>query len=59
MNIAVTQLGSFVGFCAGSAHTGNTNVGSITEPLTSCLTGLEPAVLYTLLTIFVFICKTD
>jgi hypothetical protein len=31
--------------------------GSITVPLTSCLTGLESAVWQ--LTIFVFICKTD
>jgi hypothetical protein len=31
--------------------------GSITVPLTSCLTGLESAVGQ--LTIFVFICKTD
>jgi hypothetical protein len=30
---------------------GNTKGGSITVPLTSCLTGLE--------SIFVFICKTD
>ncbi len=36
---------------------GNTKGGSITVPLTSSLTGLEPAVW--LLTIFVFICKTD
>jgi hypothetical protein len=36
---------------------GNTKGGSITLPLTSCLTGLESAV--RLLTIFVFICKTD
>ncbi len=36
---------------------GNTEGGSITVPLTSCLTGLESAVW--LLTIFVFICKTD
>jgi len=36
---------------------GNTKGGSITVPLTSCLTGLESAVW--LLTIFVFICKTD
>jgi hypothetical protein len=36
---------------------GNTKGGSITVPLTSCLTGLESAVC--LLTIFVFICKTD
>jgi len=34
---------------------GNTKVGSITVPLTSCLTGLESAVWQ--LTIF-FICKT-
>jgi hypothetical protein len=37
--------------------TGNTKGGSITVPLTSCLTGLESAVWQ--LTIFVFICKTD
>ncbi len=37
--------------------TGNTKGGSITVPLTCCLTGLESAVLQ--LTIFVFICKTD
>ncbi len=36
---------------------GNTKGGSITVPLTSCLTGLESAVW--LPTIFVFICKTD
>ncbi len=36
---------------------GNTKAGSITVPLTSCLTGLESAVWQ--LTIFVFICKTD
>jgi hypothetical protein len=36
---------------------GNTKGGSITVQLTSCLTGLESAV--RLLTIFVFICKTD
>jgi hypothetical protein len=38
-------------------YPGNTKGGSITVPLTSCLTGLESAVW--LLTIFVFICKTD
>ena len=36
---------------------GNTKGGSITVPLTSCLTGLESAVRQ--LTIFVVICKTD
>ncbi len=36
---------------------GNTEGGSITVPLTSCLTGLESAV--GLLIIFVVICKTD
>jgi hypothetical protein len=36
---------------------GNTKGGSITVPLTSCLTGLESAVWQ--LTIFVCICKTD
>jgi hypothetical protein len=36
---------------------GNTKRGSITVPLTSCLTGLESAVRQ--LTIFVFIFKTD
>jgi hypothetical protein len=36
---------------------GNTKGGSITVLLTSCLTGLESAV--SLLTILVFICKTD
>ncbi len=36
---------------------GNTKGGSITVQLTSCLTGLKSAVW--LLTIFVFICKTD
>ncbi len=35
---------------------GNTEGGSITVLLTSCLTGLESAVCQ--LTIFVFICKT-
>jgi len=39
------------------ALAGNTKGGSITVPLTSCLTGLESAV--SLLTIFIFICKTD
>jgi hypothetical protein len=39
------------------AKPGNTKGGSITLPLTSCLTGLESAVRQ--LTIFVFICKTD
>jgi hypothetical protein len=38
-------------------NTGNTKGGSITVPLTSCLTGLELAVWQ--LTIFVSICKTD
>jgi hypothetical protein len=36
---------------------GNTKGASITVPLTSCLTGLESAIW--LLTIFVFICKTE
>ncbi len=36
---------------------GNTKGGSITVPLTSCLTGLESAVWQ--LTSFVFICKTE
>ncbi len=36
---------------------GNTKRGSITVPLTSCLTGLDSAVWQ--LTILVFICKTD
>jgi hypothetical protein len=36
---------------------GNTKGGSITVPLTSCLTRLESAVC--LLKIFGFICKTD
>jgi len=36
---------------------GNTKGESITVPITSSLTGLEPAV--SQLTIFVFICKTD
>jgi hypothetical protein len=36
---------------------GNTKGGSITVPLTSCLTGLDSAVWQ--LTIFVCICKTD
>jgi hypothetical protein len=35
----------------------NTKGGSITAPLTSCLTGFESAVRE--LTIFVYICKTD
>ncbi len=39
------------------ARPGNTKGGSITLPLTSCLTGLESAVRQQ--TIFVFICKTD
>jgi hypothetical protein len=40
-----------------SPEAGNTKGGSITVPLTSCLTGLESAAWQ--LTIFVFICKTD
>ncbi len=39
------------------SYPGNTKGGSITVPLTSCLTGLESAVWQ--LTIFAFICKTD
>jgi hypothetical protein len=39
------------------AKPGNTRGGSITVPLTSCLTGLESAVRQ--LTIFIFIFKTD
>jgi hypothetical protein len=42
---------------AVSVLAGNTKGGSITVPLTSYLAGLESAVW--LLTIFVFICKTD
>jgi hypothetical protein len=38
-----------------SVSPGNTKGGSITVPLTSCLTALESAV--SQLTIFVFICK--
>jgi hypothetical protein len=38
-------------------QSGNTKGGSITVPLTSCLTGLESAVWQ--VTIFVFVCKTD
>ncbi len=38
-------------------QSGNTKGGSITVPLTSCLTDLESAVRQ--LTFFVFICKTD
>ncbi len=38
-------------------RSGNTKVGRITVPLTSCLTGLESAVRK--LAINVFICKTD
>jgi hypothetical protein len=41
----------------GTISAGNTKGGSITVPLTSCLTGLESAVW--LLTIFVFIFRTD
>jgi hypothetical protein len=44
-------------FNLAHACPGNTKGGSITIPLTSCLTGLESAVWQ--LTIFVFICKTD
>jgi hypothetical protein len=40
-----------------SHSAGNTKGGSITVPLTSCLTGLESAIRQ--LTMFVFICKTD
>jgi len=40
-----------------SVFAGNTKEGSITVPLTSCLTGLESAVWQ--LTIVLFICKTD
>jgi hypothetical protein len=43
--------------CCRYVSPGNTKGGSITVPLTSCLTGLESAVWQ--LTIFVFICKTD
>jgi hypothetical protein len=39
------------------AWAGSTKGGSITVPLTSCLTGLESAAWQ--VTIFVFICKTD
>jgi hypothetical protein len=42
---------------ANKAEAGNTKGGSITVPLTSCLTGLESAVWQ--LTIFVFIWKTE
>ncbi len=43
---------------SGQWHkSGNTKGGSTTVPLTSCLIGLESVVW--LLTIFVFICKTD
>jgi hypothetical protein len=48
---AITAIKSFV------VQAGNTKGGSITVLLTSCLTGLESAVW--LLTVFVFICKTD
>ncbi len=41
----------------GRHRPGNTKWGSITVPLTSCLTGLESAVWQ--LTFFIFICKTD
>jgi hypothetical protein len=41
----------------GIGTAGNTKGGSITVLLTSCLTGLESAVIQ--LSIFVFICKTD
>jgi hypothetical protein len=40
-----------------SVGPGNTKGGSITVPLTSCLTGLESAVCQ--LTIFAFTCKAD
>jgi hypothetical protein len=43
--------------CSFRVESGNTKGGSITVPLTSCLTGLESAVWQ--LTIFIFICKTD
>ncbi len=42
---------------AVAKYAGNTKGGSITVPLTSCLTGLESAIRQ--LTIFVLICKTD
>jgi hypothetical protein len=42
---------------SASLKAGNTKGGSITVPLTSCLTGLVSVVLQ--LTIFVFIFKTD
>jgi hypothetical protein len=44
----------WVGFMVSA---GNTEGGSMTVPLTPCLTGLESAVWQ--LTIFVFICKTE
>jgi hypothetical protein len=47
----------FIGTISLIDTPGNTEGGSITVPLTFCLTGLESAVLH--LTIFVFICKTD
>jgi len=43
--------------CCGCFKAGNTKGGSITVPLTSCLTALESAVL--LLAILAFIFKTD
>ncbi len=48
---------SRISMISSSLTPGNTKGGSITVPLTSCLTGLESAVWQ--LTIFAFICKTD
>ncbi len=59
----LTKLGTNYGHFASTKvdemkpSSGNTKGGSITVPLTSCLTGLESNVLQ--LTIFVFICQTD
>ncbi len=51
------KKGKFASNANVNAKAGNTKKGSITVLLTSCLTGLESAV--GLMTIFVFICKTD
>ncbi len=54
--ISIINAKNFQQLCGvAMAQPGNTKGGSITLPLTSCLTGLESAVWQ--LTIFVYICK--
>ncbi len=56
LNILTVQA-TICNFHRKKVGAGNTKGGSITVLLTSCFTGLESA--QCLLTIFVFICKTD